>query len=41
MYEFIRLQYMMGKLTKEQVQAFAPRWITETQAENILGGGTT
>ena len=38
MYDFIRLQYQMGKLTDAQVRAFAPRWITEEQALEIIGG---
>lgn len=38
MYEFIRLQYIMGKITGEQVQGFAPKWITMEQAETIVRG---
>lgn len=38
MYEFIKIQFEMGKLTEEQVRGFAPRWITEAQAEEIIGG---
>lgn len=37
MFEFIRIQYVLGNLTAEQVQAFVPRWITEEQAEKIVG----
>ena len=40
MYEFIRIQYALGKLTAEQVMEFAPRWITEEQAEEIVGAGS-
>lgn len=36
MYDFIRIQYELGKLTAGQVLAFAPRWITEAEAEEIL-----
>ena len=36
MYEFIRIQYKLGRLTPEQVRDFAPKWITEEQAEEIL-----
>ena len=39
MYEFIRIQYQLGRLTAEQVRAFAPRWITQEQAEEIVAGG--
>lgn len=38
MYEFIRLQYIMGRLTDEQVRGFAPRYITDEQAETIING---
>lgn len=38
MYEFIRLQYIMGKITAEQVRGFAPKWITTEQAEKIISG---
>lgn len=37
MYEFIRIQYQMGRLTADQVRAFAPRWITVEQAAEIAG----
>lgn len=37
MYEFIRIQYRMGKLTADQVRAFVPKWITAEQAEEITG----
>lgn len=36
MYEFIRLQYIMHKITAEQVLSFVPRWITSEQANTIL-----
>lgn len=38
MYEFIRLQYIMGKITEEQVRAFVPTFITMDQAEKIISG---
>ena len=37
MYNFIRIQYQLGRLTAEQVRAFSPRWITAEQAEEIVG----
>ena len=37
MYNFIRLQYKMGKITKEQVFGFVPKWITFEQANSIVG----
>lgn len=36
MYEFIRLQYIMGKLTVDQVLAYAPKWITAEEAQEIV-----
>ena len=36
MFEFIRIQYVLGKLTAEQVQAFASHWITQEQAAQIV-----
>lgn len=39
MYEFIRLQYIMGNLTADQVRAYAPKWITAEQAEEIVEKG--
>lgn len=36
MYDFIRLQYQMRKLTEAQVKALSPRWITTEQAEKIV-----
>lgn len=38
MYQFIKLQYQMGRITKEQVFGFAPKYITEVEAETIIGG---
>lgn len=35
MYEFIRLQHVMGKITAEQVRAFVPKYITAEQAQEI------
>ena len=40
MFEFIRLQYRMGRIDAVQVRAFAPRYITQEQAEKIVGGET-
>ena len=38
MYDFICLQYAMGRITREKVLSYAPRWITEEQARNMIGG---
>ena len=36
MYDFIRIQYVMGNLTEEQVRAFVPLYITDEQADEIV-----
>lgn len=36
MYEFIRLQYIMGRITKEQVLSMATKYITAEQAKEIV-----
>lgn len=38
MYEFIKIQYRLGRLNAEQVRAYAPKWITAAEAEEILAG---
>lgn len=38
MYEFIRIQYVMGRLSAEQVRGFAPQYITAEQANTIING---
>lgn len=40
MFEFIKIQYLLGRLNAEQVRAYAPKWITPEQAEEILAGET-
>ena len=36
MYEFIRIQYEMGKITEDQVRGFVPEYITAEEAETII-----
>ena len=36
MYEFIRIQFLLGKLTDAQVYALAPAYITPEQAGKIV-----
>ncbi len=38
MFDFIKIQYIMGRITAEQVRGYAPRWITAEQAEEIIAG---
>jgi len=37
MFEFIRIQYQLGKIDSEKVQSYVGRWITQEQAEEIIG----
>lgn len=37
MYEFVQLQYRLRRIDAEKVQSYAPRWITQEQAEAIIG----
>lgn len=36
MYEFIRLQFIMGIIDRDRVLSFVPKWITAEQAETII-----
>lgn len=36
MYEFIRIQFLMGKLTAEEVRGFSPKYITAEDAGKII-----
>lgn len=36
MYEFISIQYKMGRITDDQVRSFVPKYITEEQAKEIV-----
>lgn len=36
MFDFIWIQYRMGRIGAEKVRAYAPRYITAEQAEEIL-----
>lgn len=38
MYDFIRIMYVMGRITKEEVRAMSPKHITAVQAEKIISG---
>lgn len=37
MFEFIKLQYIMGRITKEQVLSLVGKHLTEVQANEIIG----
>ena len=35
MYDFIRIQYILGRITADTVLSYAPRYITSEQAQAI------
>lgn len=37
MFEFLKLQYRMGKIDADKLQSYVPRWITPEQANEIMG----
>ena len=37
MFKFIRMQYRLGKITKEQVRALVPQVLSISEAESIVG----
>ena len=37
MYEFIRIQFIMGRLTAFDVLGMAPKYITTDEANKIIG----
>ena len=39
MFNFIKLQYQMGKITAAEVWAYAPGFITAEEADKIINGG--
>lgn len=41
MYEFIRIQFVLGRITAFDVLGMASKYITTDQAETIINGGKT
>mgnify|MGYP001430084416 CR=1 FL=1 len=39
MVEFLRIQFLLGRVTAAQISAFAPRFLSAAQAQEITGGG--
>lgn len=39
MYEFIRLQYLMGRITREQVLAIDPKYLSDDEKKEIVNPG--
>lgn len=37
MFEFIKIQYTLGRINDNQVQSFVPKYITQDQANKIIG----
>lgn len=37
MYEFLKLQYQMGKIDAEMLQSYVPHWITQDEYNQIVG----
>ncbi len=37
MYLFIKIQYMLKMIDEQKVMSYVPRWITEEQANAIIG----
>ena len=37
MYEFVLLQYKMYRINEEQVRSLVPQYISEVQADDIIG----
>lgn len=35
MYDFIAVQFMLGKISADKVISYVPRWITAAEAEEI------
>lgn len=38
MFSFIKIQFELGRITPEKVQSYVPRFITQQQADEIIGG---
>ncbi|MEG0486229.1 MAG: hypothetical protein RR576_12360 [Oscillospiraceae bacterium] len=36
MYDFLRIQYIMGRITKEKLKSYAPKFISVEEAEKII-----
>ena len=37
MFEFLKLQYQMGKIDADKLQSYVPRWITQDEYNQIVG----
>ena len=37
MFEFLKLQYQMGKIDADKLKSYVPRWISEDEYNQIVG----
>lgn len=37
MFEFLRIQYQMGKINQQQLKSFTGKYITEKEYQKIIG----
>ena len=37
-YEFLKIQYGMGKITREELDGYVPRFLSAEQVKEITGG---
>lgn len=37
MFDFLKIQYELGKITKEQLYSYVPTWISEFEYKKIIG----
>lgn len=38
MLQFIKIQYKLGRISADKVRSYVPKWLTEEQAAEIIGG---
>ena len=38
MFEFIKIQYKLGRISADKVRSYVPKWLTAEQATEIIGG---
>lgn len=37
MFDFLKIQYDIGRITKEQLYSYVPLWISEFEYKKIIG----
>ena len=38
MFEFIKIQYKLGRISADNVRSYVPKWLTPEHAAEIIGG---